>query len=288
MTDRPRVNAPGALTIAVLVGGLGSAAIVTSLSALNVGSDAAMVRLSAIGGTSVLLAAAIVTLVCGFLLQIPADRNAWAAAGAALALTAAGSGLRALSILAGQTMAEPGAAESVYALGMLVLLGALIGWPLTRLRDLSLGTLLLETAGVSICAVGLFWFTVGSGAASAARRGGAIEPVRMQEFLGFEMTLGVACVFMLLAAVHLWRHEAVMPWVCLVAGVVCIVVGDVMWLVQMTGEGWTPGALGDFIHISGHVLIAAGAALSLENQRYARRRSPVAETPKSPGAPSPA
>lgn len=253
-----------ARTLFVAVTGFGAAALVTSFSVLSVDSVDAAIRVAVIGGTSVLGISSLVVAVCTTRLPTGDDKLPWVLIALALALTTAGSALRASAFLTDWRGISAGTAEGVYAIGLVVLMVAAVVWPLRHRRGVSLAVAfalaLALTAGLS--AVTWFWF--GAGMIRAAFEGGLIEPARLRQLLGLMVVMTAVAAFSATSARALRDEPRSGPQIMVAAAVFAVVAGDVYWLSRMTGGGWAPGSFGDFVHLAGHVLLATAASLALD------------------------
>lgn len=257
----------GGRTILTAVAGLGSAAFVTSVSALSVGSDDASVALAVVGGTAVLVAMAIIALLCALRMPGHPDRRAWVLAGISLALTAAGAGLRAGAMLGGGAFVELAAPEMVYMVGSVLLMGALVVWPLPYRSEIPMGTVVVETLVVTAVVAAGLWGLVVRQLPDRASDYGGVGPDRMRQFLLFLLVFAGAALLSAVCAGNLGRARPTMQWAVASFGAALIIAGDLAWLADVADLSWAPGSLGDFAHIAGHVLIATGASLALD---YAR------------------
>lgn len=262
-----RHNRPSARTLFFAITGTGSAALVTSVSALSVGEDEFARWVALLGGTAILAIAAAITLLCARRVSDTWDRLAWGGAGVSLILTAWGSGLRSSVTLAGEEFFTPGIAEGVYIGGTALFIAILVGWPLTKRRFMNLTPVVLESAVVSAAIAVTFWLTMGMSIVEGAIETGSLEPTQMRQFLALLMVMTAAAVFSFASAVNLRTIGPVLPWVMLSLAMLMVVAGDAVWLWNVSRSGWRPGSLGDFIHISGHVLVAVSASLALDNDR---------------------
>jgi len=264
-----RGSRPGTRTIFVAVSGLGSAALVTSISALSVGSDGTAVVVAVVGGTVVLGVAALITIVCALRMSKTDDQAAWAAIGVALALTTGASGLRAGQMLAGSSFIRAGVAEVTYIAGATLLLIALVGWPLRYRGSVRLATVAAEAVVATVAILGLAWTFVGRAILESAGEYGGIGPNQAAQFLAFLAVLGLGAVFTFVSAVNLRRVTPLGSWALLALAAALIVTGDAAWLADVTDASWMPGSLGDFVHIAGHVLVAVGASWHLDETQEA-------------------
>lgn len=272
MSDsRPRdASRPGARTIFFAVAGLGSAALVTSVSALNVHSDSTAVAVAVVGGTALLGLSALATMLLALQMGSRADAAPWVAAGLSLVLTAAASGLRAGQMLTGGDFRLPGGPEFTYMTGMVVMGGVLVAWPLRYRRAMRTPAVTLESAVATLVVATLVWFTAGVPILESAKTYGGIEPGQAVSFLAFLALFGSTAVFTFVSAVNLRTETPIGPWMALFAAAVLVVAGDLSWLGDVTDTSWLPGSLGDFVHIAGHVMVAVGASLRLDSIRGQR------------------
>ncbi len=254
---------PSGRTILIAICGFGAAALVTSISALGFGTSEQSVKIATVGGTAILVGSAAVAAVCGILAPERRDRRAWAAIGTALVLTSAGSGVRAWGMIAGVPFATS-IAEVCYGAGLVILAVTMIIWTAAWRRQVPMGLVLSETAALGVICAMAFWFTVGQPTVRLAGETGAVPPGQMTQFLALLMVVAASALLMLVTVGNLARRAHVVPWGIVGASVLMMIVGDVAWLSAVAGYGWAPGSLTDFVHISGHVLIAIGASLALD------------------------
>ena len=254
---------PSGRTILITICGFGAAALVTSISAMGFGANEQSVRIATVGGTAILVGSAVATALCGILAPERRDRRMWAAIGTALVLTSAGSGVRAWGMIAGVPFATS-VAEACYGAGLVILAVTMIVWTAARRREVPMGLVISETAALGAFCAMAFWFTVGQPIIRLAAETGAVPPGQMTLFLAFLVVVAACALLMLVTAGNLARRAYVVPWSIVGASVLMLIVGDVAWLSAVAGYGWVPGSLTDFIHISGHVLIAIGASLALD------------------------
>ncbi len=260
-TSMSHARGSSARTVFLAVTGLGSAALVTSISALSAGSDEIALAVAVVGGTCVLAIAAFVTLVVAVRSAGDPDRGYWAVAGVALMLTSLSSGMRAGQMLAGETFVQAGVSEWIYMAAMCVLAGVLVGWPLRHGGSLRLATVLPGSLAAWLAATGSVWWFFGRAILESAGKYGGIGPKQAQSFLEFLAVFCFAIAFSLVAAAHLRTVVPVGQWVLVSVAAALIVIGDLAWLSDVTDSSWLPGSLGDFAHISGHVLVAVAASL---------------------------
>ncbi len=275
---------PGTRTIFFAVAGLGSAALVTSVSALNVHSDSTAVAVAVVGGTALLGLSALTTLLLAFRMGSRADAAPWVAAGLSLVLTAVASGLRAGQMLAGGTFTLPGGPELTYMTGMVVMGGVLVAWPLRYREAMRTPAVMLESAVATLAVVALVWFTAGVSILESAKTYGGIEPGQAISFLAFLALFSATAVFTFVSAVNLRTETSIGSWMALFAAAVLVVAGDLAWLGDVTDTSWLPGSLGDFVHIAGHVMVAVGASLRLDSVRAQRLSQNSALDPRGSAA----
>jgi hypothetical protein len=72
---------------------------------------------------------------------------------------------------------------------------------------------------------------------------------------------------LLFGSFEIGRTEPSFPWVVFAVGMLATSVGDLMWIWQNTVTAWSPGAMGDFAHITGHVLVAVAALTAADAER---------------------
>lgn len=264
-------NRPGGRTIFISVTGFGAAALVTSIPAMSLDAGPLPLAVATVGGTAILATAAAVTVLCA--LRVKQDRIAWLLAGLALAATQAGSGIRSGALLTGSGGNVGGIAEGMYAAGIVMLGAALLLWPWSRRKRMRIALPIIESA-VLVAVLGAgFWLFAGSRLVQTAYVSGSIEPVLMQQFLGLLLLVSACAVFSFACVAHLLGTEPLLPWALASAALLSIAAGDLAWLWSMTGPGWQPGALSDFVHIAGHVTIAVAASLAIDNERTATNSS---------------
>lgn len=274
-------NRPGGRTITISVVGVGAAAFVTSIPVMSLEGDAVSLAVAVVGGTAVLAVSAAITILCA--LKVKRDRAMWLLAGLSLALTQAGSGIRAGAVIAGQGGEVGSLAELLYAAGIVLYGAALVAWPWSRSSRLRMGLPVIETAIVSAVVGTAFWLLMGGDMVRTAYVSGSLDPVMMQQYLGLVLLAAACAVFTFASVFHLRGTEPLLPWTLAGLSMVAVLVGDVSWLWSMTATGWQPGALGDFVHITGHVMVAVAASLAIDNESAAARDIRVADT----GADSP-
>ena len=183
---------------------------------------------------------------------IAAERTPWGLIGLGLVLYAGGSVVYNLELSSGAEVGFPSRADTLWLALYPLCFAGMVG--LVRARhvqvnaSLWLDALIGGSAVAAVAAVFLlppiFEPVVGEGWETAAR---LAYPLADLLLTGFAVVLWGA---------GRWRRDA---WLALALGFALIAVSDSVYVLAQTGDGWTPGSLGDLGYAAGSIAIAVAA-----------------------------